>query len=151
MGNRARMNVAALVSVFTVAFIYFWGSIPLGIAQGLPPVAVVLTASLSYAVGVAITILAGQPIRDWIMRRFGSRVATDPNSRIRRIWDRYGLVGLALIAPVTTGAPIGAIIAISLNAPPRRLFLMMSLGGLMWGMIVAVLVSLGVAVVQGEP
>ncbi len=145
------MNIAALLSVFGVAFLYFWGSIPLGIAQGLPPAVVVITASLSYALGVGITILAGQPIRDWIMRRFGSRVASDPNSRIRRVWDRYGLIGLALIAPVTTGAPIGAIIAISLNAPPRRLFVLMSLGGLLWGTIVAVLVSLGVAVVQGEP
>ena len=37
---------------------------------------------------------------------------------------------------------------LSFNAPPRRLFVYMSLGGLLWGIIVAVLVSLGVAAVQ---
>ena len=42
------------------------------------------------------------------------------------------MIGLALLAPVTTGAQIGAIIGISLNAPPRRLFVLMSLGGLLW-------------------
>jgi uncharacterized membrane protein len=142
------MNIAALISVFGIAFLYFWASIPAGIAQGLSPILVVATASISYACGVGLVVLAGQPVRDWIMKRFGGKTSANPNSTIRRIWDRYGLIGLALLAPVTTGAQIGAVIGISLNAPPRRLFILMSLGGLLWGMIVAVLVSLGVAAVQ---
>lgn len=142
------MNIAALVSVFGIAFLYFWASIPAGIAQGLSPVLVVATASISYACGVGLVVLAGQPVRDWIMKRFGGKASSNPNSAIRRIWDRYGLIGLALLAPVTTGAQIGAVIGISLNAPPRRLFVLMSLGGLLWGIIVAVLVSLGVAAVK---
>ena len=142
------MNIAALISVFGIAFLYFWASIPAGIAQGLSPVLVVITASLSYAAGVGIVVLAGQPIRDWLMKRLGGKGAVNPNSTIRRVWDRYGLIGLALLAPVTVGAQTGAIIGISLNAPPRRLFILMSLGGLLWGIIVAVLVSLGVAAVK---
>lgn len=143
------MTIAALASVFGIAFFYFWASIPAGIAQGLSPVLVVAVASVSYACGVGLVILAGQPLRDRIMQRFGGKVSSNPNSTIRRVWDKYGLVGLALLAPVTTGAQIGAIIGISLNAPPRRLFVLMSLGGLLWGIIVAVLVALGVAAVQG--
>ena len=142
------MNIAALISVFGIAFLYFWASIPAGIAQGLSPILVVATASISYACGVGIVILAGQPLRDWIMKRFGGKASSNPNSAIRRVWDRYGLIGLSLLAPVTVGAQVGAIIGISLNAPPRRLFILMSLGGLLWGIIVAVLVSLGVAAVQ---
>jgi uncharacterized membrane protein len=142
------MEVAALMSVFGIAFFYFWASIPAGIAQGLSPVLVVLVAALSYTCGVGIVIIAGQPVRDWILKRFGGKSPANPNSSIRRVWDRYGLIGLALLAPVTTGSQIGAIIGLSFNAPPRRLFVMMSLGGLLWGIIVAVLVSLGVAAVQ---
>jgi uncharacterized membrane protein len=142
------MNIAALISVFGIAFLYFWASIPAGIAQGLSPILVVATASISYACGVGIVILAGQPLRDWIMKRFGGKASSNPNSAIRRVWDRYGLIGLSLLAPVTVGAQVGAIIGISLNAPPRRLFILMSLGGLLWGIIVAVLVSLGVAAVK---
>ena len=142
------MNIAALISVFGIAFLYFWASIPAGIAQDLSPVLVVAIASISYACGVGLVVLAGQPVRDWIMKRFGGSSTTNPNSTIRRIWNRYGLIGLALLAPVTVGAQIGAVIGISLNAPPRRLFVLMSLGGLLWGIIIAVLVSLGVAAVQ---
>ncbi len=142
------MEAAGLLSVFGIAFFYFWASIPAGIAQGLNPVLVVLVAALSYACGVGIVVVAGQPVRDWIMKRFGGKVSANPNSTIRRVWDRYGLIGLALLAPITTGSQIGAVIGLSFNAPPRRLFVYMSLGGLLWGVIIVVLVSLGVAAVQ---
>jgi hypothetical protein len=142
------MSAAELISVFGIAFFSLWASIPAGIALGQPIVAVVLTAALSYACGVGLIVLVGQPVREWILKRFGGKSAGDPNSRIRRVWDRYGLIGLALIAPLITGAQIGAIIGMSLNAPPRRLFVLMSLGGLLWAIIFGVLISLGMAAVQ---
>ncbi len=142
------MNIGALISTFGIAFLSLWASIPAGIALGLSPVVVVITAALSYACGVGLIVLVGQPLRDRILKRFGGKSAGNPNSAIRRVWDRYGLIGLALLAPLTTGSQIGAIIGMSLNAPPRRLFVFMSLGGLLWAIIFGVLISLGVAAVQ---
>jgi hypothetical protein len=143
------MNIAALISVFGLAFLYFVGAIPAGLAQGLDPVVVVVTAAISYACGVGISVLVGQPVRDWVMRRFGRKTADNPNSLLRRMWDRYGMIGLAILAPVTVGSQIGTIIGISLNAPPRRLFVLMSLGGLLWAILFTVAIKLGVAAVQG--
>ena len=143
------MNLAGLVSVFGIAFIYFWAAIPAGLAQGISPLIVGATAAISYACGVGLVVIAGQPVRAWIMRRLGGKSANSPDSTIHRIWDRYGLIGLALIAPMTTGAQIGAIIGISLNAPPRRLFLLMSLGGLLWAVVITAAFALGIAVVSG--
>ena len=142
------MNIAGLISVFGLAFLYYWASSPAGIAQGISPVLVVVTAAISYAFGVGIVLIIGQPLRDRILKRFGGKASSNPDSMIRRVWNRYGIIGLALLAPVTVGSQIGAIIGLSLNVPPRRLFIAMSLGGLLWGIIVAVLVSLGVAAVK---
>jgi hypothetical protein len=142
------MSIAALISIFGIAFFSLSLSIPAGLALGQPVVAIIATAALSYACGVGLIVLVGQPVRERILKRFGGKSAGDPNSRIRRIWDRYGLVGLALVAPLITGAQIGAIIGMSLNAPPRRLFVLMSLGGLLWAIIFGVAISLGVAAVQ---
>jgi hypothetical protein len=58
------------------------------------------------------------------------------------------LIGLALLAPITTGAQIGAAMGMALNAPPRRLFLLMSLGGLLWAILFAAAISLGIMGVQ---
>ena len=143
------MELAALSSVFGIAFLSLWASIPAGLALNLPPVVVALTAALSYAAGVALIVIVGQPVRDRILRSVGGKASTNPNSAIRRAWNRYGLIGLAFLAPVTTGAQVGAIIGMSLNAPPRRLFILMSLGGLIWAAVFALLISLGIAVVRG--
>lgn len=141
-------DLPKLLSVFGIAFFYFWASIPAGLALGLSPVPVVVTAGLSYAAGVGLVAFFGKPVRDWIMRRFGDKVSSDPNSAFRRVWDRYGLIGLALFAPITTGAQIGAAVGMALNAPPRRLFLLMSLGGLVWAILLAAAITLGIVSVQ---
>lgn len=143
------MEIAALASVFGIAFFSLWGSIPAGLALNLHPVVVILTAALSYAAGVGVIVIVGQPVRDRILRRFGGNASSNPDSAIRRAWDRYGMVGLALLAPVTTGAQIGAIIGMSLNAEPRRLFLLMSLGGLLWSAVFGIAIALGIEVVRG--
>ena len=52
------MNLAGLISVSRLAFLYFVGAVPAGLAQGLDPL-VVITAAISYACGVGAAILVG--------------------------------------------------------------------------------------------
>ena len=139
-----------LASVFALAFVYFWASIPAGIALGVAPLVVLLTAWASYTAGVILVVLLGAPIRAALLKRFGGKVASDPNSTIRRAWTRFGLVGLALLAPVTTGAQIGALIGLSLGAPPRKMIGAMVLGAALWGAGITLAVVLGVAAVQTQ-
>lgn len=132
-----------LLSVFGIAFLSFWASIPAGLALGLQPVFVALTAVISYAAGVGLVVVLGEPLRQRLLRRFGGKVASDPNSAIRRAWDRYGLIGLALLAPITTGAQIGAILGLTFGAPPGRLFVAMSLGAVLWAALITTAATLG--------
>jgi len=133
-----------LLSVFGIAFLSLWAAIPAGLAMGLGPVAVAATTALSYACGVGIVVLLGQPVRDRIMKRFGGKVTTNPNSIINRAWRRFGVIGLALLAPMTTGAQIGAILGLTLGVPPRRLWVAMSLGAALWAALLTAAVMLGV-------
>ena len=138
-------QLPAIAGIFALAFFYFWSAIPAGLALGVPPLLVIAVTTLSYVAGVAIVLLPGERIRAWVMRRWGRKSDDEPsNGRMHRIWDRYGVVGLGLLAPMTLGAQLGAILGIALNADPRRLFLWLSLGGLLWSIALTVLVSLGV-------
>lgn len=132
-----------LGSIFALAFVYFWASIPAGLALHVTPVLVALTAWVSYIAGVIIIVLLGEPIRARILKRFGGKVAANPNSPIRRAWDRFGLIGLSLLAPVTTGSQIGALIGLSLGVPPRKLIIGMSLGAGLWGAGITLAAVLG--------
>jgi hypothetical protein len=138
------MMLPQLLSVFALAFVSFWPAIPAGLALGLGPVAVALTATLSYTLGAGIVVVLGQPIRDRIMQRFGGKLNTNPDNIVHRAWRRFGVVGLALLAPMTTGAQIGAVLGLSLGAPPRRLWIAMSLGAMLWAAVLTAAVMLGV-------
>jgi uncharacterized membrane protein len=136
--------VPQLLSVFGIAFLSFWASIPAGLALGLQPALVGLTAVMSYAAGVGLVAALGQPVRQRLLRRLGGKIASSPNSAIRRAWDRYGLVGLALLAPVTTGAQVGAALGLAFGVPPRRLFVAMSLGATLWALLITTAATLGI-------
>ncbi len=43
-------------------------------------------------------------------------------------WDRYGVAGFGLLAPLLIGAPLGTALGIALGVPGNRLFFWKSLG-----------------------
>jgi uncharacterized membrane protein len=137
-------ELTKLLSVFGIAFLSFWAAIPAGLAMGLSPVLVAATTVLSYASGVGIVALLGKPVRDRIMQRFGGKFNTNGDTFVHRVWRRFGVVGLALLAPMTTGAQIGAVLGLSLGVPPRRLWIAMSLGAVLWAALLTAAVMLGV-------
>lgn len=137
-----------VLSVFGLAFFSFWAAITLGLGLGLSPVVVIVTTTLSYALGVVLIVWIGGPIRERVMRRFNQSQTPFEETRIGRIWERYGIIGLGLAAPMTVGAQIGAAIGITLKAEPRRLFLAMAGGALAWSIGLTAAVSLGVLAVS---
>lgn len=146
--------VAGLASVFGWAFFSFWSAIPAGIALSLSPVWVCATAIVSYASGVLVVVLVGEPIRRRIQARTQSRQAGTPDDEkvvpnrmvvlITQAWHRFGLVGLALLAPMTVGAQVGAVIGLGLGVQAWRLLLAMTLGAAVWA-VVLTLAAVGAA------
>lgn len=139
----------AALSTFGLAFFYFIGAIPAGVGLGLSPALAALVAWLSYTAGVALVALGGAPLRNWLMRRFKFQPEQHTDSLIGRMWNRYGLLGLSLLAPVTVGAQIGALIGVALGVPPRRLVIGLSLGVAVWCMGIGLAVALGLQIVRG--
>lgn len=142
------LDLSKIASIFALAFFSFWPAIPAGLALGLSPLVVIVTTTLSYVCGVALVALFGGRVRDWVMKRLARNQAANADSRLHRIWERFGVVGLGLAAPMTVGAQIGAALGLLLNAHPQRLFASMSLGALAWSVALTIAVSLGVLGVQ---
>ena len=140
--------IIGVLSVFAWSFFSFWSAIPAGIALGLPPLLVLATVTTSYVCGVVLVVLPGGRLRAWVMQHYGDRAEDKPDSAIRRAWRRYGVIGLGLLAPMTVGAQIGAVVGISLNVAPRRLLVWMSLGALVWSILITAAVLLGLLGMQ---
>jgi len=138
----------AIISTFGLAFFYFIAAIPAGAALQLPIWIAALTAGVSYAAGVIVVVLIGAPLRERLAKRFNISTTHDSTKLIWRVWDRYGLIGLSLLAPITLGAQIGALIGLSLGVKPRSLVIGMALGIVPWCVILGVAVALGLQVVR---
>ena len=137
-----------IASVFGLAFFYFWPAMPTGLALGLPPLVVVITATASYVSGVVLVLVLGDRARGLLRRlrrKEPSAEAGDdvPPGRLRRVWDRYGVVGLGLLAPMTIGSHTGALLGLALKARPRALLIWMTLGALAWSLALCLLGLLG--------
>jgi len=126
-----------------LGFLYFVAAIPAGVAAGSPVILAALAAWLGYSLGGAVVLLAGAPLRSWITRKLKINPQPDPAKLFWRVWQRFGIWGLGLIAPVTIGPQATAVIALALGEAPRRIQLAISLGVLPWALGVAVVTGFG--------
>lgn len=139
------MDIALkLAGVFVIGLVELWGAIPAGFAFQLHPVATAVVAALGSAAGAGLVIHLGDTLRNWIMRYRGGKESKS-GGRVYRIWDKYGVIGLGLLSPLITGAPLGAALGVTFGARPRRLLLWMTIGILLWSAILTGAGALGIA------
>lgn len=137
--------VAKLLSVFALAAIELWAAIPAGLALRLHPVVVGVTSAAGAISGTLAVALLGARLRSWLLRRHAGKDSPGRPGLIQRVWRRYGVAGLGLLAPVSTGAPLGVALGLALGAPVGRLALWSTLGIVLWSAILTAAAALGLA------
>lgn len=126
------MNPLAIVTVFGFGFFYLVGAVPAGMAAGLSAATSALIAWCGYAAGACLMTLVGEPVRNWVARKLKIPLERDPEKFIWKVWSRFGLPGLGLLAPVTIGPQSGCVLAIALGEKPWKAALALSLGVIPW-------------------
>lgn len=137
--------VLKILTVLGVSAVELWAGIPTGLALGLPPLAVGIAAAAGAILGVLIVTLLGDRMRARLLGRQSRAGDGSREGRIRRIWVRYGIAGLGLLAPLVTGGPLGAALGIAFGAPARRLLFWMSIGIVLWSAGLTAAAVLGIA------
>ena len=133
----------AMVTVFGLGIAYFLAAIPTGVAMHLNPWTAALCAWTGYTAIAAAMLAVGTPARKWLTEKFHISARPDPQKFLWRVWMRWGLPGLALIAPVTCGPYFAALIALMLGERPRRLLLWIALGVIPWCIVFVMLAETG--------
>lgn len=123
-------------AVFLLAAIPWWEIllvVPPAIGLGLNPALVGVLAFLGNAVPVYLVVAAHERVTAWLDRRREKKDEKAKRSkRANRLFERYGLGGLAMAAPVLTGIHLATVIALALGAPPRRVAGWMTLSLAAW-------------------
>jgi hypothetical protein len=141
-------EILKLLSVVALAAIELWAAIPAGLALGLNPFLVGLGAVIGAIMSTFVVVLVGERLRNWLVRRHRGKNEKQKPGLIQRIWQRYGLIGLGLLAPLLTGAPIGAALGLSLGAHTGRLMVWMSIGIILWTAMLTTAGALGLAGIE---
>jgi uncharacterized membrane protein len=113
-------------------------------------VAIAIASITGAALAAFIVALAGERLRAWLVRqRYGRFLLNWQQGRAQKIWTKYGVIGLGLLAPLLTGAPVGALLGITFGIPRRRLVLWMTVGIVLWGAGLTLAGVLGLIVFEG--
>jgi Ca2+/H+ antiporter, TMEM165/GDT1 family len=122
--------------------------IPAAVLAGMPPVPVALIALAGNLTTVALAVVAGDRLLDRWRDRRPDR-STEPgrrSERARRTAQRWGVPGLAFLAPATTGTHIAALAALAVGAGRQRVLRWMAAGLAAWAAAAAAATALGLQV-----
>ena len=135
-------------SVFLISSVKF--AVAALIALGNPKfnwLEIVLTAGGGAIAGTYIFVYFGKRLSDWAKSNFkrSKPMSFANRRRIYKVWKRYGLAGVAFLAPFLSPM-ISVGIAVSFQEKPRKILVAMIISILGWSMFMAtfreVLVSL---------
>ncbi|MEK8127191.1 small multi-drug export protein [Paenibacillus filicis] len=110
----------------------------LGVAFGLNPIGVTIAALLGNWLVLMLVVFAFDRFQKWLGKRRGAAKQSVMRERAHRIFVRYGLPGLAVVAPLVIGTEIAAAFAMSFKAPRGPVTFWMTLGMVAWTVVAAV-------------
>ena len=133
--------MAGVLTSLSLGFFYFVGAIPAGVAAHAPLWIAALAAWLGYCAGGLVILVAGAPLRSWMTRKLKINPTPNPSKFFWRIWHRFGLWGLAFVAPVSVGPQTTAILSLALGESPKRILLAIAVGIIPWVVLSGYLTS----------
>lgn len=123
--------------------------IPPAIALGLDPVAVGFLAFLGNVLPIYGIVVFYRRLSAWLRRRRGGEndgTESKRYRRARRVWNRYGIAGLSLSAPIVTGVHLAAVIALGLRTPGRTVAGWMTVSIALWTVVLVAATVAGLSV-----
>ncbi len=136
------------LTVLGLGVLELWAAIPAGLAMRLHPVSVGIAAAAGAMLSALTVILLGERVRTWLVQRHGKKEEGGRHEALQKVWRRYGVIGLGLLAPLLTGAPLGAALGLALGAPAGRLLFWTCIGVLLWSAGLTLAGALGMAGIE---
>ncbi|APW99240.1 small multi-drug export protein [Halobiforma lacisalsi AJ5] len=121
--------------------------VPIAIGLGLDPVVTGVVAFAGNVLSVYALIVFYRRVAAWLRRRRGDRSEpSDRYARARRLWDRYGLPGLAVGGPVLAGVHVAALVALLSGSRSRLVAAWMTAGIFAWTIVLVAVSVYGFSV-----
>lgn len=119
--------------------------IPLGIVAGLSPLWVMVMAFVGNMATVLALIIGFDKFKIWYTKRQEAKgkPVNKKSERAKKIWNKYGLPGLALLGPILIGTHIAAFIGMTLGATKKNTTLWLTISIGLWTLFFGIATVLG--------
>lgn len=119
--------------------------IPIGLILGLNPLWVTVLAFSGNFVTILLFAYAGRQIRHWVASRRirAGRKTSNAKRRDRaeKIFNKYGIFGMAVAGPLVIGTQFAAAIAVGVGVKPLRASIVIGIGMIVWGLLAGGIVT----------
>lgn len=122
--------------------------IPVGIISGLSPFWVIILAFAGNMATVLPLIIGFDKVKIWYVNR-RLKKGKEPSQRSERgtkIWNNYGMPGLAMLGPILTGTHIAAFIGMALGAHKKQVTIWMTISIGVWSLALGLATFFGIAI-----
>lgn len=123
--------------------------VPAGVLAGMPPVPTAVVAAAGNLSTVVLVAITGDRLLGWWQRRRPAPDDAPPSrrsERARELARRWGVPGLAFVAPLTTGTHIATVAALATGSDTRRVLRWMAGGLVFWSVVAAAVTAAGLDV-----
>jgi len=131
LGGYALVFVLAAIPLLEILVV-----IPIGVGLGFQPIAVAIAAFLGNLLPIYGIIAAHERIEGYLERRQNESEPSKRRQRAKRLWNRYGLPGLAVASPVSTGVHLAAVFALGLGSSRRSTAVWMTASIAAWTVVI---------------
>lgn len=140
------MGICTRFCIGCLAFFEVIGVVPFAILSGLHPVTTAVIGFIGNFLTVLLLIVFVDRFKAWWLKRKeekGDEKGEKKQLRARKIWERYGLPGLALIGPFIIGSHLAALMCMSFGTKRKQVAVWMTVSLMMWTALAASLTGAG--------
>lgn len=143
-------NINNILIVFLMGIVELWLAIPMGLILNLSPISTAFFSALGSITAASIVTFSSASLRSRFLNWFYGTDEKLKNSRMYKIWNKYGIIGLGLLSPLLFGAPLGSALGIALGASKNRLLIWMIIGIIIWTVGITSMIFLGIITISIE-
>lgn len=128
--------LAKYASVVLISMVKLIGGPVTALGLGLSAVESSLLSALGMTATAFVIAYAGdkvrQPIASFLKRKFPARFDRPMPERVQRIFDRWGMAGIAFVTPLFLSPPGGAVAGVVFQVERPKLVSAMAVAALTW-------------------
>ncbi|MGM0497356.1 MAG: hypothetical protein ACQESJ_05520 [Bacteroidota bacterium] len=140
--------IIQIVTIYLAGITGLYKGVPVGFAIQASPYLTAACTAIGSLTAVFVIYFSGTSLKKWIINNFGKKKIEKRKSRFTSIMERYGVVGLGLIATGIIGPIITIILGLMLVQETKRLMIFLSIGIVLWSVALTIIASISLDLVK---